>query len=830
MVASVKSPSFNLNKLPMLANYLKIAIRSIFRNKLTSFINIAGLALALTSAMLILFYVTDELHYDRHHPNADRTYRVTRYFYDQDGNASLKLSNVAPPIGMLIRNDFPEVEKLFRMLPINTTVTLPQEGTEGKSFREPNIFVSEPEIFDVLNITMVEGNPAIALEKPYSILLSEQTALKYFGTTAIQGKTIQAFANRYEFQVTGVFKPFNVQTHFHPDFLISFSTLNDSTVYGRRQLETNWGNNSFGTYIVLKEGEHADALRAKFPDFLDKHFGAFVRNREGSNPDFKASKVTSLQLQKITDIHLRSHLDDELEPPGNIINVYLMSLIGFFIILIASFNFINLSTAQATKRAKEVGIRKVAGAYKTQLIRQYLSESVLVALIACSLAIAASYVGIDWLNNFTGKSIRLTEQIDLVGYFIIGSILIGLLAGVYPAFVISGFKPALILKGKLSSGKSMLRKVLVVVQFSISIVLIIATGIIFNQLQYLNSKDLGYARDKVIILPYYNQLNNSYESFYNSLTGNASVKNAGRSSRIPTGRLLDSMGAQIRKGDSLQNTGIRIAFIRVDHEFFDSYSIPFVAGRNFSKSIRTDDSLGYVLNETAVRALGFQNPEAMVGQEFLYGGIKGTVLGVVKDFHFESLRQNINPMVFFVRQPSYNNLSIQVAGDNFQNGLDHIEKVWREFMPDRLFEFTWMSERYRNLYRDESKQSQLFTGFALLAIFIACLGLFGLATFNTLQRVKEIGIRKVLGATVPSILTLLSWESIQLVVVANLLAWPVAWYFMDNWLGGFAYRIDMNPWLFILATGIAVLLALVTVSSQTIKAAMTNPANTLRYE
>ncbi len=374
----------------MLANYLKIALRSILRNKLTSFINIAGLALALTSAMLIVYYVTDELAYDRHHPNAQRTYRVTRYFYDQDGNASLKLANVAPPIGMLIRNDFPEVEKLFRMLPVNTTVTLRQEDRENKSFREPNIFVSEPEIFDVIDIDLVEGNKEKALEKPFSIVLSEPAAQKYFGTTQVQGKTLQAFANGYEFQVTGVFKPLKPQTHFHPDFLISFSTLNDSIVYGRRALETNWGNNAFGTYLVLKEGEDPEALQAKFPDFLEKHFGTFVRNMDGGRSDFKASRVTSLQLQKITDIHLHSHLDDELEPPGNINNVYLMGIIGLFIILIATFNFINLSTAQATRRAKEVGIRKVAGALKSQLIRQYLSESIVIALAACFLAVAAS--------------------------------------------------------------------------------------------------------------------------------------------------------------------------------------------------------------------------------------------------------------------------------------------------------------------------------------------------------------------------------------------------------------------------------------------------------
>lgn len=812
----------------MLFNYLKVALRAIFRSKLTSFINIAGLALALTSALLITFYVVDEMSYDRHHPAADRLYRVTRYFYDQDGNASLKLANVAPPIGMLMRNDFPEIEKLCRILPLNTTVTLPEEGVENKSFRENNIFISEPEIFDLFEIELTEGNEATALEKPFTILLSEPVAEKYYGSKKIQGKTLNVFGNPV--QVTGVFKTFRAQSHFHPDFLISFSTLNDSTIYGRRGLETNWGNNSFGTYFLLKEGEQAKALESKLPDFLDKHFGTFARANFGAAPDFVASKVTSLQLQKVTDIHLHSHLDDELEPPGNINTVYLMGTIGLFIILIASFNFINLSTAQATKRSKEVGIRKVAGAFKTQLMGQYLSESVLIALFSCLIALGIGYSGLEWLNGFTGKSINYFDQPLIIILMVAGAVIVGLMAGLYPAVIISGFKPAVILKGKQTGGKPVLRRALVVVQFAISIVLIIATGIIFSQLQYLNKKDLGYAKDQVVTLPYYSQLNDNYDAFYNALTGHSAIKNSGRSSRIPTGRLLDSMGAQMRKGDSLQNVGSRIAYIRVDHTFFDTYSIPFVAGRNFSKAVRTDDSLGYVLNEAALTAMGINDPASLIDQEFSYGGVKGKVIGVVKDFHFESLHQVINPMIFLIQRPAYNNLSIQVAGNNFQEGLNHIEKVWREFLPDRLFEYTFINERYNNLYQNEMKQSQLFTGFSLLAIFIACLGLFGLATFNTLQRVKEIGIRKVLGASVPSILTLLSREIIILVIVANAIAWPVAWYFMEKWLNNFAYHVSMDVLLYLLAASIAILIAILTVSSQTLSAAMSNPSNTLRHE
>lgn len=812
----------------MIKNYFKVALRSIFRNKLTSTINIAGLALALSSALLIVFYIVDELSYDRHHPSADRLYRVTRYFYDQDGNTSLRLANVAPPIGMLMQNDFPEIEKLFRMLPINTTVTLREEDSENKSFREPNIYVSEPAILDVFDVELLEGNPQSALENPGSMMVSDKMAEKYFGTTQVQGKTLELFG--FPVKITGVYKSFKPQTHVHPDFLISFSTLNDSTIYGRRQLETNWGNNAFGTYFLLKEGEDVKTLESKFPNFLDNHFGNFAKENFGAPADFVASKRTSLQVQKISDIHLHSHLDDELEPPGNINTVYLMGIIGLFIILIASFNFINLSTAQATKRSKEVGIRKVAGAVKTQLMNQYLSESVLISLFACVLALGVGYFTLSMLNTFTGKSIEFLGNPMLIALMLAGTVAIGILAGLYPAFVISAFKPAVILKGKQSGGKPMLRRALVVMQFSISIILIIATGIIFSQLNYLNNKDLGYAKDQIITLPYVGALNNNYDAFYNALTNHASIKNAGRSSRIPTGRLLDSMGAQMRKGDTVENVGTRISFIRVDHNFFETYNIPLIAGRDFSKDVQTDDSLAYVLNESALGALGLDDVTSIIDQEFTYGGVKGKVIGVVKDFHFESLHQSISPIIFLMRSYNFNNLSVQVAGTDYQQGISHIEKVWREFLPNQLFEYTFLNERYNDLYENELKQSQLFTGFSLLAIFIACLGLFGLATFNTLQRIKEIGIRKVLGASVPNIVSLLSREIVILVLVSNLIAWPVAWYFMDEWLNTFAYRIEMNMLLYALAAFVAIAIALLTVSSQTIKAAMSNPSDTLRYE
>ncbi|NJM25572.1 MAG: FtsX-like permease family protein [Bacteroidia bacterium] len=441
-------------------------------------------------------------------------------------------------------------------------------------------------------------------------MLSDKMADKYFNTQQVQGKHLRA-NNQLDLEVTGTFESFPAQSHWHPDFLVSFSTLNDSTIYGKRGLETNWGNNSFATYVLAGDQFDKDKLEAQFPAFIDKHMG------NNGNP-VMPSTYTNIFLQPLADIHLRSHLDSEIEANGNINNVYMMGVIGVFIMLIAGFNFVNLSTARATKRSKEVGLRKVAGAFKTQLIFQYLSESIMIAAFAIVLAIAFAWLSLGWLNDFTNKSLTLslTTQWPLYAGLIAVALLVGVLAGIYPAFIISGFKPALIVKGDASKGKGTLRKVLVVAQFSISVMLIVATLITVQQLQFMNNRQLGYSKDQVVTLRYFGQeLSNNYDAFYNELVKSASVRNMARSSRIPTGRLLDSSGAQIEQGDSLVATNVVIKFVRTDYEFFDTYEIPLVAGRNFSKEIKTDDSLAYVLNESAVAMIGWTPGEA-VGKVF----------------------------------------------------------------------------------------------------------------------------------------------------------------------------------------------------------------------
>lgn len=817
----------------MLLNYLKIAYRALLRSKLTAFINITGLALAMTCGLLIYIFIQDELSYDQYHSKADRIFRVTRSFHSPEGAVNLHLANVAPPIGPLLKNDFGQIEEMARTINYGLVIGLEENGILKMANSEENLFVVEPAIFRIMDIPVVSGNPEVALTRPFTVMLSQKTAQRYFGSTNIIGKRLRA-NNQFDLEITGVYNDFPAQSHWHPDFMVSFSTLENDNVYGRTNLETNWGNNAFGTYLLFEKQEDATKVGQSLTQFIDKHFGAYAQANWGVPADWVASKGTTLYLQALTDIHLKSHLDDEIEVNGNIRSVYMMGIIGIFIALIACFNFINLSTARATKRAKEVGLRKVVGAFRNQLVVQYLCESVLIAMIALGFALVVSTAGIRMLNDFTGKELSfdlLTDPTIFTGS-ILFALIIGLLAGIYPAFVLSSFNPALTLKGQQGSarGKLGLRRGLVVAQFAISVVLIIATMITFEQLEFINTQDLGYEKDQVVTLPYYPELEQNYDAFYNEITKSTLIKNAGRSSRIPTGRLLDSYGsAKVLKDGNLTPSAVDLKTIVVDTEFFNTYSISMVAGRGFDKGVLTDDSLAFIINEAAAQQFGWQKPAEHIDEEFEYDGTRGKLIGIVSDFHFESLHQRIVPMIFLGR-PNYNRVSFKMDSRDMKAGISLLEQSWKQFVPGRPFDYQFLSEQYRELYESEQKQSQLFTTFSGLAIFIASLGLFGLATFNTMQRIKEIGIRKVLGASLLNILRLLSTEIVVLIFIANIIAWPVAYYFMQDWLASFAYHIEMNWLVFVAATMIALVISVLTVSAQTIKAALSNPAQTLKHE
>lgn len=812
----------------MIRNYLKIAYRNLVRHKTFSFINITGLTIALTCCLLIFLYVSDELSYDRYNLKADRIYRVTRDFLSPDGTINLHLGHVAPPFGPLLKNDFPEFEQVARTFENRILTTWQNGQSQQKSMYVDRTYIAESSLFKIFTINIIEGNPLKNFYEPFKAILAKSTAEKIFGDDDPLGKRLTV-ENAWEVQVTGVYTDFPKESFWHPKMFISFATLNNPQIYGREGLERNWGNNSFGTFILVHKPFDADKVTSRFPDFIDRHMGPDLGGENVPKP----STWTRLYLQKMTDIHLYSHLDSEEEANGSITNVYMIGVIGLFILLIACFNFINLSTARATKRSKEVGIRKVAGAYKRQLIIQFISESVLIALLAMVLNGVVLIPALKWLNDFTNKNLHVMSLSNwhLILGVVLFAIAIGVMAGFYPAFIMSGFKPVTVIKGQQSIGRRMgsLRKVLVVIQFALSIMLIIATVVTYQQLNYLNKSELGYDKDQVITLPYYGELAKNYEVFYNDMTSQSFIKDVARSSRIPTGRLLDSQGSgNVQMGDSIIKSSVTIKNIRCDYDFFNTYSIPLAAGRNFSKDIKSDDSLAFILNETAVSMLGLSNDE-IINREFEYGNTKGKIIGVVQDFHFESLKEPIVPVVF---KPSrdYNRVSVKIAGNDMQQAIKYIENEWREVVPDYPFEYEFLSERYRNLYESEQRQGELFTIFSGLAILIACLGLFGLATFNTLQRVREIGIRKILGASIPNILSLLSRELIFLVFTANLIAWPVVWYAMNQWLENFAYRIRIHVEFFIIAGVFTLVLALLTISYQTLKAALSNPVEAIHNE
>ncbi len=803
----------------MLRNYLLIAIRNLRKHKTFSFINITGVAVGLACFLLIALYVADELSYDRYNTNADRIYRVARTFLSTDGTPSLKLAQAAPPFGPLIKQDFPGVEQMVRTLDNNGLIRYGEH-----SFNEEDIYFAEANLFNVFDIKLVNGNPDLALVNPFAILFSRPMAEKYFGTESPIGKTVR-LNNQFDMTVTGVFEPLPAQAHFHPTFLISFSTLNDPRVYGAEGLRSNWGNNSFNTYLLLKAGRSGDPqrLEAAFPAFQDRHVPA--------NDGRKASSFSVLNLQKLTDIHLRSHTDSELEPAGDISYIYLFSAIGLFILLIACINYMNLATARSAGRAKEVGMRKVVGALRAQLIGQFLSESLLLVLFALGIAILLVMLCLPTLNEFTHKQVSFNQLLNPVFLSILVGVtlLTALVAGSYPAFFLTSFRPLGVLKGQIASAMrtGKLRQALVVTQFAIAIVLIISTVVVYSQMKYIQDYRLGYQKEQMLLLPDVGDSTTNYETLRQQLVQTGIVRDIGRSSRIPSGRLLDSYNARTMTGDSMAPVNINLRALRIDHDFIPTYQIAMAAGRNFSRAYPTDTAM-VVLNETAVRLLGW-TPEQAIGKPFQYGPASGQVIGVTKDFHFESLHQQMAALAMILTPRQLNWLSVPLKG-NIPAGVQRVESVWKQFFPEQPFNYQFLDERFDRLYAREQTQQTLFSIFAGIAILISCLGLFGLSMFMAEVRTKEIGIRKVLGASEMSLVTLFSKDFVKLVFVALVIAAPVAWYAMHTWLNDFAYRTGIHWWVFLLAGGLTMLIALLTVSFQSVKAALMNPVKSLRSE
>ncbi|HEV8284642.1 MAG TPA: FtsX-like permease family protein [Chitinophagaceae bacterium] len=809
----------------MIRNYLKIAFRNLTKYKFISFINVFGLTIGLTCCLLILAFILHELSYDKYQPNKDRVYRVTRSFFNPEtGALNLNLSTVAPPFGPLLQNDFKEIEDMTRVLQNGNTAL----RYDDKMLTEPNVFFADDRFFDFFKVAILKGNPRTALSGPYSVMMTDETAKKYFGDQDPINKIIKInLGNYFDFKVTGIYKRFPSNTHFHPDVMLSFNTLNDTLVYGAENLRTNFGNNSFFTYIRLPKNYNPNKLIAQFPAFLDR--------RMTGRSQYKPSQGTSLSLQRLTDIHLTSHTDYEAEENGDIKRVYIFSAIALFILLIACINYMNLSTARSTLRAREIGIRKTVGAQRKEIMVQFLSESVLVSWIAMLLAFGLSWILLPWLNKISAQNLDISILLkwQIIIPILLVPFVVGIVSGLYPAIFMSSFQPVKVLKGLLRTGGGNIsfRKVLVTLQFAISIILIICTAIVFSQMRYMQNKSLGFDREHIVTLPYASELSDKYDAFRTELLENSNIKSAGHSSRIPTGRLLDAMGSRIMRGDSLAPVTADIKYVVSDQDFISTYGVKVVAGRGFSRDFSTDTS-AFLINESAVKVLGFKTNEDAIGKDFGYGNRKGKLIGVFNDFHFESMHQKIVPLVLLVPRNAnnYGRISIKISGANIPSALSHIENTWKKFLPETPYQFAFLDENFARLYRAEERQKTLFTTFACLAIFIACLGLFGLSAFAISQRIKEIGIRKVLGANITTIVALLSKDFLRLVVLSAIIAFPVAWYFMSKWLQDFAYRISMPWWVFVIAGIVAALIALITISFQAIKAAVANPVKSLRTE
>ncbi|AEV97578.1 cell division protein FtsX [Niastella koreensis] len=792
----------------MLKNYFKIAFRNLWRHRVFSFINIMGLTVGMTACLLIFLYVRFELSYDKFHPRADRIYRMVADL--RTPSETVYPSGPAWAVGPHLQYDLPEVEAFTR---VNYDNLLVRKG--DIKFNEDDAIWADSAFFNIFGFPLLKGDPHTALSQPFSIVLSETAAKKYFGKEDPMGKTLLITGEGKPAIVTGVMKDMPENTLIKSDLVLSMNTI---TRVFEKGIDDEWGNYGALTYVLLKHGSNAQALQKKFPAFLDKWNGTEMK---------KMQMFPTLLLEPLKDVYLKSTRDGS---KGNMMNVYVFSIIAIFILVIACINFINLTTARASERAKEVGIRKVAGAVRGQLARQFIGESVIICLISFLLTLGLSSLLLSSFNELAGKIIStgIFSNIGLLFLLLGIALLIGLLAGIYPAFILSSFKPIMVLKGRFATGAkgSILRKSLVITQFAISTALIIGTIIVYRQMQFMRSRDLGFKKDQVLVVD--TNGDNNTQTFQKLVANLPNVKATTLSGSVPgSGHQGAYSEVENVKGD-LQIANLDLYF--VDFDYIPLYDIKMAAGRPFDRAYKTDSSKAMVLNEAAVKILGYHSPQDAIGKRFKQWGREGQIIGVIKDFHYHSLQSPIKPLTMRIEFNRFGLLSVKVNPTNTQATIAAIEKEFKTVIPNRPFSYYFMDEFFDRQYRSEERFGRLFLDFAVLAIFISCLGLLGLASYSTMQRTREIGIRKVMGASVSNIINLLSKEFLKLVIISFFIAAPIAWYLMNKWLLDFAYRTVISWWVFAGAGILAVLIALITISIQALKAAMANPVKSLRTE
>ncbi len=802
----------------MIKNYLKIAWRNLLRYKGFSFINIFGLAAGMACSLLIFLFVKDEKSYDCFNKDSENIYRVVKDFVNDDGSR-LPDATTPPALAPALQREIPDVVHVTRLYPgwgANFLITYGDKKiTEEKLYRVDSSF------FDVFSFPFLKGNAKNAFKEVNSIVLTESAAKRYFGNDDPMGKTLQA-GQLGDLAVTGVLKDIPENSHFHFDFLISIRKFSGN-------VDGSWGWYNYYTYVKLKPNTNITAFTKKVQD---------IYKSNNTNP------TNIFYVQPLNDIHLTSSLKWELEPNSDKLYVYVFTIIAIFIILIAGINYVNLSTAKASVRAKEVGVRKVSGAFRSTLMNQFLVESVMTCLIASFLAIIIAQLLLPAVNTLTQKHLSVLGSQAALAYLILAALLLGIVAGFFPALYLSSFKPIVVLKGlKLNERRTLgLRKALVVLQFTISIVLIIGALIISQQMHFIQSAKLGLDKEQVLIVKNAGYLSRSdRNAFQNTVLQNPGVKEIATSDGVVGGQNWTT-GMRLKGSQNSQ----LVNFLSVGNTFLDALSIEIKEGRNFSEKFPADtlnngipggpldQNIGSViLNETAVKDLGIPSPA--VGKQVLWSSDADTmyyvtIVGVAKDFHFTSFKNQIKPFAFVRVQRRADNFTIKLSTDDVRGSLALLENTWKKFSSERPFQYYFLDETYANLYQSEIRFQKVFISLVILGILIACLGLLGLATFAAQQRVKEIGIRKVLGASVAGITGLLTKDFLKLVIIALILSIPVAWYAMNKWLQDFVYRINIQWWVFVVAAVIAILIAFITISFQAIKAAIANPVKSLRTE
>ena len=799
----------------MIKNYLKSALRNIKRHKGYAFINIAGLAIGMACCILILMYITAELSYDRYHEKADRIFRLGLDATMGGSTVVTPISNV--PSALALVQDYPEVLDAVRI----RTVSKRSVAYEDRVFYENGILYADNSIFQIFTFPLIKGDPQTALKRAYTIVLTRETAERYFGSENPVGKILN-YNNQYDFTVTGVVENVPQNSHFTFDMLCSYETLYDLD----REIMEEWFNFMDYTYLLLPEGVDYRILENKFPALIEKYMGGMLKALGGEIKFF---------LQPLTSIHLHSNLENEIRANSSITHIYIFTAIGIFILCIACINFMNLATARSATRAKEVGLRKVVGAARKELILQFLGESLIYSIFSLAIAILLVRLAMPFAESLSGRnmSLNMAEMPWLVPSLIGLVLLVAFVAGSYPALFLSAFRPAQVLKGNLKAGSasSRLRSFLVVAQFIISISLIIGTGIILNQLRFMKNKNLGFEKENVIVIEVRDRsIRQSIESIKAEIRKIPGVLSVSSSSLVPGQE--PSVQPFIPEGYTEKQAQLMEIF-RVDHDFFPTLGMEIVQGRNFSPEYGTDSRSAVIINETAAKRYNWEDPigkTIRVPSDEVGKWETLTVVGVVRDFHRTSLHSVIAPQIIGNDPDSFDELAIKFNPENAATTLSLIREKWKEVDPTRPFEYLYLDGLIDRQYGAEERLSDIFSAFSVFAVFIACLGLFGMASFAAEQRTKEIGIRKVLGASVPGIVVLLSKDFLKLIIAANVIAWPLAYFGMSRWLQNFAYKSGIGVWIFFLTGIIAVGIALATVSYQSIKAALLNPVDAIKYE